>query len=314
MSSKWIVRLVIIAGVGLVIATIFRLLTPSTPTIPASDLITTNTDGTQTNFSNVVYSGPEIEVPPRMEIASVQVQEIPVVDQLIQDFQLQRTSTTFQVWRGPQYSLTYSSQINQYTLSLNQPAPPGSAPLNPGTAQEVAKTFVAQYFGGTNLQLLENNIRYTLEEGDSQVPVSQAQAAVFPFSYSLQGFPVVLGQTNLLPVTVTVNQANQLVKAVFTPANLQLTPRGSKNTLSVETAVENINQGQASITRAFQENFQPIDLASIVSGDMVQGTLQYRMDAQSQLVFPFYVFSGVVINSQNVPINAEISTPAVAIE
>lgn len=314
MPTKWVIRILVFAAIGLLIATVFRLLTPHSPTIPASEVITTNTDGSRTVFSNVSYTGSELNVPPQLDIGAYEANEIPLVSRLTQDYQLQSASTTFKVWRGPEYTLTYSSQIDQYTLSLNQLTETDETKtINPEFAQALATDFVQKYLPEAGVELITDQIVFSIDEDDTAVDPTKAHMAFFPFSYALSGYPVVMGASNLLPVGITVDQNNQLTKVVFTPALLRISPVGKKSTLSLSQAVKNINNGQASITSAFQTEFKEIKLASITEGTLSSATLQYRLDPEHKLVYPFYIFKGTVKNDQNVELEVQISTPAVAI-
>jgi len=281
--------------------------------VPGTATITTNSDGSKTSFANVSYTGPTFTIPSTLSVESYTALSTNSQNQIIQDYKLASGSGTFKVWHGSDFSMVYNSQTGQYTLSANQQPTTLTPGIDSAKVTQTAQAFATKYFGASPLLVITQEISYGIDEQISTITADKALFANLPLSYVIDGYPVTVSANNLYPLIVTVNSANQVTKATFVPAQLQMTSLGKKPTLTVTQALANINKGQAAVTSVFQENFQPIDLTSITSAAMTSVKVQYRVDAASNLIYPFYIFDGTGTNAQNTALNLEISTPAVAI-
>jgi hypothetical protein len=312
--NRWPLYLGIFAIVLLVAAAVIRYLTPPIVNIPETKTLKTNLDGTQTTFQSVKYTGPAFSGPSELPIQRL-TQTIPMTsvrDELVADFNLKNSGAGS--WSSDTYSLSFINQINQYIFVSNTFLEPTQQVINRDQAQIVAQSFIQKYFSQLNLDLVANKIQaMSDQDGSDTTSTNEANATMyqFPFSYTFEGIPLAYGSISSLPVKVVVNINYQPQKVSFFSSLYKFVTLSNKPLISVESAVANINQGKASITSAFQPDFQQIDLSTISSAELTSVELEYKLDNESKLAYPFYHFKGAAKTPQDTLLEVEIVTPAV---
>jgi hypothetical protein len=125
--------------------------------------------------------------------------------------------------------------------------------------------------------------------------------------------PIYIGHEATAPVTVVVNNLLAVHKVRFQTSFFEFAPSELKLPLvSLATALENINtNNEASIISAYDENVGSFTLDQIKSGELKTVILEYRVDLDAGLAYPFYRFAGELTNQDGQVIQAEIITPAV---
>lgn len=295
------------------LATILRMLTPKSQPLPASPFVSVNVDGSSTLFENVTYTGTPLEIPQTAKIASITFLEANAVSQLVANYALVPSVNTTGFWRGPTHTLSLVTQINQYSLTLNEHAHENPPIVNLEAAKGVASDFVKTYFPSSDLKLLESKVSYSSDDHGRQTEPENALYVTLPFSYQIDGYEVNVGAASLKPLSITVNGEGEIQKVAFFPQTSQLEATDVKGTLTISEALKNINFGNASITRAFQEDFQAFNIRAIKSAQLETVTLEYRLDEALRLAYPFYHFYGTATDDQGVRFTIEILTPAIAV-
>jgi hypothetical protein len=146
-----------------------------------------------------------------------------------------------------------------------------------------------------------------------EVVPAQASVVLIPFAPLLDNLPVYYRNVSDWPYMVTINSQDELVRLEFFPLFFTFEPVGQRNLIGVERAIENINRNQGSIISGYQNDLTPLNWQAVTRGTLTQVSLEYRIDNETNLVYPFYRFSGQLINDQEQIIEAEVITPAVTV-
>jgi hypothetical protein len=318
-NRKWIWILLIFTAAGVLLTAIFRFLTPQTPMVPKTEFISTNTSGGSTTFSNIRFTGSFTAALSQLPIASVRPSQTSldyVRDSLIEKFNLQQVVGLSSVWQGELYTLAYNPHTDDFTF-YSRTEPPYEVPLtdvNQGI--ETAQQFVRETF--PNLQLAPNRETTRYLKGDGQEyeesTREEASGLVVDFTYSIEGVPVYFAHERATVITIFMDSQNTVRNVVFQPYFVDFSASSvQSNLISLETALENINsRSEASIIAAYEEvEATGFALDQIVSGELKTATLEYRADLDTGVVYPFYRFTGELINTLGKTIQAEVITPAI---
>lgn len=313
--SKWVTILFIAVCVSLIAAAIFRILTPQNPPIPQTQLITENFNGSRSQFANITFSGSTPVVPNTFSVVTTESQSSPEVlkNTLISSFNLTPSANSPTIFNGPEYYLSVTNS-SAWVLSRNATNPPPNI-VDKESSLQVATQFVNQYL--PNLSFLPQTDMISYYHGDEihfdEDSADDANIIAIPFAQSIDFIP--LYQVNKVKpqIVIWLTSDNQVFKAEFTPPyyNLGVTT-ATLNSIPVEKAVANINNNQASIIQSTQSEFGPVELSQIVSGDLKTVLVEYRLDPDLLIAYPFYRFSGTVKNTNGTQMEVQIITPAVA--
>lgn len=313
MRSKWLIALFVFAGVGVVVATILRFLTPQSQPLPESPYVSLNVDGTTSTFKEVSYTGGEVAIPKTAKVASVTSNSTDILEKIVSTYGLTLREGSSTSWLGSEFSLLYIPSINQYSFTSNAHLENAEKLAIRQIAQPVADAFVSSFFTQTKLQLQENEIRYSKDDHGRAGSPNTAQFITFPYSYQIDNYPVKLGLVNLFPLTITINHENQIQKVDFFAQLYTFEEVDIKPTLTVEQAIKNIQLGKASVIRAVNNEFQKVDIQKIESASLTRGSIEYRVDEALRLSYPFYHFFGSAVDSNGTAFEVEILTPAIAV-
>jgi hypothetical protein len=312
--TNWMTRAFIVVCLVLIASAIFRILTPHSSPIPQTVSTRENYDGSFTSFSGVAYTGSEIEVPRSFEIHAVTpaVSVDQLTSQLVAQLGLSPHPQIAHFYSNDLYTLAKSG-AHDWTLTLNTESDVES--LNVPSAQAAATSFVEQYFPGFTFQPLDADIEYLRNNGSHYDPSTpeQATAVYIPFAQVIDEIPIYQMNSSIAPVGVWVNGSNTVIKVTLTPP-LYTTGESTAQlaSISLEEAVRNINRSQGSIIQSTQDVFGPIELGEIVSANLSVAAVEYRIDPELQIAYPFYRFTGTALNMNNTRMEVQIITPAVA--
>jgi hypothetical protein len=322
----WYHYLIILAAVVLIISSIIRVLTP-TPTITNPNLSQSNYDNTTSIFSGARFVGQPIAIPKELGAYSLTQNKTQdsLLQQIITKYNLKQNPDYPQYWNGQKYSLFHDEERNRFLLSKNQD--PNSVfvqnqnsnetqitPINTERATQEAISFLETNFSLQNLEANGDNIIfgqattqfYEIEEKD-------ADLAIIPISYKLEGFPVLLNKSSNHPFEVTIDSKMEIFKvelAAFYPTFEKI---GRGSTISIESAVQaiNSNSGRASLVYAQSDTIDFFSTERFSSIILNKVRLEYRTDSTSETVLPFYRFVGVGRDKNNKSVELEIITPAI---
>ncbi len=308
----WVSALLLIAVVLLGAGYIFKLLTPTR--IDAQPTINTNYEGGTTKFSGVTFTGQAIALPKKLPTATIEkinTQFTNFEQVIVKNYALSPVSEIPNLWTNDSYSLEKAPSINQYIFTKLSP-PIEKIVTDPVKATVVAKQLVDGLLPNNNLQVLENKITYHLADahGDVVNP-DQAQLVDIPFGYQILGVPVYFDQQVGVPVTVTINSDYEVQRAVFQPFTGDIKAGSEIQTISIEQALKNINESHGTIIASASRTFENPVLSTISSGSLHSVTLEYRFSPSTNIIIPYYSFSGELVDSAGNTFTATIITPAI---
>jgi hypothetical protein len=320
LKSRWLRYLAIGAAVILVISAILRILTPPTKPIPQTKLESTHViKDLRTIFQGVEYVGDDIEVPKTFSIARVTSETLKadaVRDQIISEYNLKKQGTTGNLWAGNTYSFSYDPSSQQYALTSNffpDFSASSAGTLSKEQAVRVATGFIEKYLQSSSKTETKPEL-LQFYSGDADLERSSEQEAswiMVPFSYFIDGYPVLFKNVPALPFSVLIDKDYRVKRFDFFPFFINYTVFQKSKSLSVEQAIKNINNQKASVTSISNQQEGPLDLENIRSGKMRGGYIEYHYDESSKLIYPFYHFVGELTDAANRKYTVDVITPAI---
>jgi hypothetical protein len=305
-----------LAGFLLAASALLRYLTPVSTQVTETEFVTTNLDDTSSQFTNITYTGEQPSFPKELPLAQTVSAEnaiTQVLDRMRQAFSLTTSPRSTNVWDGPEFSLSYVKQLNQYHLDRNTGSvAEGTIELT--AAQPVAEAFMKEFFGEFNLVAIPQAARYYSSQTHfEETSPDQAQMIIIPFAYTVSGYPVFYENASTYPFEVLINAQKTVHKVAFFPQFLSLEETRAASLISIETALANINRNKAAVIAVSQDNVLQTSLETIANGEMHSVSLEYRFDPATKFSYPFYRFAGQAFDKDNQPIEIELITPAIAI-
>ncbi len=319
-KHKWLNYLVIAALVGIVVSAVLQVLTPSSPKIPATDIVTQNVDETSGNFEGVVFTGRKPELPEKLPIFQIKTQssaEQKIIQQLIEEYGLQQHETRETLWASQSYTLSLNQQEQQIILAQ---IPEEGGRAQPGISLEpalsTAQNFVDKVLLEENFQAFSNDVKYL--SGSYHLTSAEPENATLveiPFSHQLDSRPAFTEQQESWPVTVIVNGNGEIIKAVLTTRMYNFEKSFEAQAITIDEALENINEKNlGSLINIFQKQFEPVSLAKISSGKLGEVVVEYRIDEGAQLSYPVYKFTGEFEGAGDNYFRGQLLTPAIPAE
>ncbi|MFZ5376304.1 MAG: hypothetical protein ACOZAN_01385 [Patescibacteria group bacterium] len=218
------------------------------------------------------------------------------------------------IWNGQTHTISTDIQKNQLRLEKNSPSiKKESRKLNEETAIISAREFVNKYFSSSIFIEIKTNIEYFLNSNQMQETTkSSAEIIRIPFSYVLDGIPVFFDKSTGFPILITVHQDYEITKATLTPYLVSFEKIGEQPTISIEQAIGVISSNSDRAAIIFADttdlsNFSISELSSVIFSDV---KLEYRIDDQQKIVYPYYRFSGRATNEKEVEMEIIVITPA----
>lgn len=317
--TRWVLLLIIFAAVGSVGAFVLRLLTPRQLVVPRTDFITTSQTSGSTSFSNIRFTGTAPAIPQNLPFALIQPSQTTldyVRSQLIARYNLSQVTSVDGLWQSETHTLSYDPHGDKY-LFYAKNIPEEGLLESSFQAIEQAQVFVRQTFPNLSFTASREGVMYFdgLDELDLTTP-ENASALEIPFTYTIEGIPLYLGHARTAPISIIMNYQNEMQKVVFQPGFFDFVPaEGRAEVVGLDVALENINnKNEAVVVGAYEEETGVFSLDQIRSGELTAVRLEYRADVESGFAYPFYRFTGTLVNQDGQTINAEIITPAVAVQ
>ena len=324
-NLNWIKLLLIFSAIGIVIGSLFRILTPQehTPTLPETQTALVNPDGTKSEFQNITFEGthlaPEQELGVYQAILSEAKTKTALnaaIERLASHHQLKEiyTDTTSSIHTGELYTLLIdftSNEINFSKDSLETTVIPGLE-----ASLEKAANFLYFVLPETNFRPIPQQVKYYGGELHL-VPLPKQEASIveIPFSVLVDQLPVFYHQEIDAFARVFVDGNGQVQKAVIRPISLEYELATSFTPITIEEALVGINQKNiGSIIRTAADNPTPVSLEEIKNGILKSTNLEYRIDPALNLIYPCYRFEGNFIDKNNQKFEGVLITPAIAIE
>lgn len=297
--------------IALLVAAIFRVLTPVPPEVPQTPLATTNILKSRTTFAQVTYTGPTPDsLPGKLILAQITGADN-LLTPLIKNLRLIKEGSD--TWKNDQYNLAYEADLQFYILD-NQALAFSTVAVHPdlAAATTAATNFLTQQFGVSNYQAIPAHTQFLSSAGHfDPVPESEATAVKLVFAPHLGGVPIVISNSSVMPIELFIDGNNQVRKVFFFEQIPQYQPLPEVEVFDVPTAITQINQGQAAIIAFSQQKLLQVSLKQITSAQLTKVFLEYRSDPNSRLLVPYYRFVGTAVNDLEDTLDIELITPAV---
>ena len=323
MNKKLLIIGLVLVEVALIAAAIFRILTPPQVEIPKSIFNTSNFDNSSTTFSEVRFVGTALQPPATLDVARVTQtlsHEI-IINQLTTKFNLLEQASPQALWKNDAgYSLRHNSYNNLYRFFYpTNSTTPTATSLNEEQLQTAAREILSETLGIDTSSLIVQieKIEYLERAAETYdtVPFEKADQAVIPFIYALDGLPIQFDKLVDPTFDVGIRKDGKPQFVFFYPQFISFETISEKNTISVSNAVENLNKNIGSIIYfRYQDESKigALDLSTAKNVVLKSVILEYRVDPQNNLIYPFYSFSGTGTDNNNNQLELVVITPAVA--
>lgn len=299
-------------------AVVIRILLPPEPSVPLSTLSSTNSDGSTTTFGSVTLTAQLFSMPNSLPIYEVTLSDtVSTTNTLVQSLNLTAAQTPG-VWESETYLLVQDQYSKQLTLLLKNQLETTA----PTTTSEAATTVAQQFISELGLNnyiplpalVKEQPFEAEQEYGSSGLANATSETIfAVPFSVDVSGYPLYLNASRNVPLKVMVEKSGAVNTVLFEPNIPIMKQLGLKTLLSPQEAVEGLTQGRGSIITASSEsNVTELSLASITQLNLSEVILEYRVDSELQLAYPFFRFSGSATQADR-QLHIELLTPAVAL-
>lgn len=323
-KRRWLIYFAIFLALLLIISAILSALTPDQPKIPPSELNSTAEQKPETIYQQISYEGGYPEFPSVLPIAQARVADIKteLINQFMNRFNLKVNEPNI-LWVSDEASLNAVGEFLIFTNYNTRGSTGESKTLSATEGIEVAYKFLQNYLPQYNVVPIRQEVlltqnraieyRRNLSESTENQPES-AEMAIIPFSYSLANYPIYYQDDRLPFVEIIVTADSGVTKATFQTRGLKYETTTEIPLISIDQAVANIQQNNQATIITYETNYaQELNLATIQTGILNAVQLEYRVDEENQLIYPFYRFEGEFINQDGLELTGQLITPAVEI-
>ncbi|KUK79873.1 MAG: hypothetical protein XD95_0049 [Microgenomates bacterium 39_7] len=334
-KQPWIKYFIIFIFTVIVIAAIIRVITPQTDELllPPSDVQKKNLDQSVSIYNNIEFVGSTSSINLSQEVGIYSNELAGSEDSL--DELITTIVTLFDLTRDPElpdkefyvgdsYTLSRSTLRDELMLSrstspevfIEQISNPPPGGIDTQQAISRAAQFVNSIFGEHQYIPQSDNVVY-LEGILEPNPSTEREAhyAEISFAQQIDSLPVILDQELSTPIMVMVSNNYLIQKAVFRIKEFSPQKIAEVNLLSIEEAVDRLNQDSVgSIIGIAQEEPELLSLSQINGGILESAELEYRYDSELKLIYPFYRFTGTLIDDLGQSFQAEIIAPAIKVQ
>lgn len=297
------------------IGVVFFILTPEQPDTPLNQ----NYDGTKTKFSSVSYTGNELKPPKEFSLYSSKgyIEPNLLKNDVVNKFAAIVDEDDPGTWRSDSVMIAQINDPLRLSIAYDEQPTSDSADFFQATSQQsaqaIANNWVQTNLPGHNLTLVQNEIVYFA--GDLELEESTPSLATytqFSFAQTIEGFPLRTNNIDGYPLIILVSNNQQQVKKVtYYPLLLEFEYQTTAPSISVETAVKNINADKdTKIIYAKQRNDDVFSLSQLSQGRLSNAYIEYRVTTDNQII-PFYRFSGSFFDPSRTQISAEVVVPAI---
>lgn len=319
----------------LVFSTLLRLLTPADQSLdnlptaqePLPALEVPRIIQQDPELVQIEYIGEQIDVPTTLPIYQNQADSTNlelIIQPIVERLQLKPIANQNNSWRSADeaYTLYYSPSLGNFYLNnftpniIDQNTRGDFAGISEQeVAREVQKTL--QNMGvDVSSSTYQTNVRFLSGDPEPQ-PVTRENAilARTTFSPIINSYPVFYNnQTGSSSWTLT-NSQHELVKLFITPTFIAPTPTVQAKLLSIDEAVEQLNQDNYTTINAYKTtgNNSVEDIENLANTQLDTVQIEYRLLSDKVTLYPYYRFSGKSSASYDDPIYyVELITPAIA--
>lgn len=308
--------LLLFTVIALLISAFLALITPKKEKVAQTDFVTNNYDSTQSTFKKISFSGSEITLPEKMKIYKVAATlnlSDELAQKIINKYQLEETELAENYWFKDEYVLRKNTDENRYSFDLKTEENQNQVNIVSAEAIQACLNFYLKYNPELSLVAQEEDLIYLQGDVEKyQAEKDTASVLYIPLTYELDGYPVFYQNENNHPFLCRVNNNYEVERVVFKDSFYSFEPATEVDSVDLNQAIKNIQNGKASIINAESKVVEVIDLNWINEADLYSVKIEYRYDSELKIAYPFYKFQGRLTNSAGINIDAEIITPAVA--
>lgn len=317
MNKKWLIRLGLVAAVALILAAIFRILTPTSTVLTQTEFVQKNLDGSSTVFVDVTFTGQKPTFPSSLPLARITTSEESIdviLETLLSKYQLEENPDAPNVWESQNNTMLVRDLYSEkYTLFFPQ-LPSELEEISQDQLIDTTSSFLNQTFG-ISLTPLVDQIQYLAPESETTLvseTTTDERVLSVPYSSTIEGIPVYFEKNVNPSFTVNITTSGEILALLFYPDLTVPDIVGHDNIIPVDEAVNNIKQNKAAVISSyFKESVGEIDLTTLSSVDLKLVTLEYRQDPDNNLIYPFYRFAGSAIDPEQKKIDISVITPAI---
>lgn len=305
-------------GVILLVAAIFRILSNrvNSKLTVSKEITTSNYDKTTSSFKKVSYSGQPLTLPEKLTVwkqNQINFSADTLAGQIISMNNLVANETNPNYWTNEQIQLAKSNYEHNYTFVEILSDVQNDVRIIKDRAIATCLDFYKKYNINLELVVQDHAIAYYgNQEEPTRVDEKDAFVAAIPLTYELSGYPVFHRNESEYPFTCKIDNNYNLNRVVFKDFFAVFEPNIDLSPITIDQAINNIKNSNASIVDARSQIVDIIDLNWIESADLQSVSIEYRYDDALKMAYPFYKFSGQLTNSAGINMQAEIITPAVA--
>lgn len=317
----WYYVLLFFAITGVLVTAVLRILTPPIAEVPATEFLQRSVGNTAITYRNLKYEGAEFAPPASLPVAQLQPSSDTtdsLLQSIIDEYNLIPHPRAKNLWQRDNLSLSYNPQSQQASLTFGVlPFPEEttfSSPFPQDQAAAKAESLLQDKFSflsGVTLyaeyiSLLEGG--YDLHAAEDPL---HANTISLPYGWSIESIPVFIGTSQVFPAEVMVNRELQVNRVLFNPTRLSYTLTPNQPTISVQEAIDQLNNTQTGILLSFHTKTGEIKSFTEISGGTLHTVnLEYRLDPNTNLIYPFYRFTGDITTPTGTSI-VDIATPAI---
>lgn len=301
--------------VALLIAAILRVITPQEGRVVSSEFVVKNYDGTQSSFKKVKFSGISVVLPEYLNVYGA-INNSGLADQLamtlVNEYQMIADLEIPNYWVGEEFALAKNNYEQNYVFNGSYEESQSDLPIILNEAIAVCRNFYSKYNILVPLVVREDDVLY-FNSADEHGAVSPKEATYLhiPMTYELDGYPVFYQNKNNYPFFCRVDNLYELKKVVFKDFFQEFQQVKQLKPISIDQAVKNIENGNASIISAQSQITPIVDLDWIEEADLYKVEIDYRYDEKLKIAYPFYKFGAKLTNSSGINIDAIVITPAI---
>lgn len=312
---------------------IFSALTPADKnTIPETKLVTTNFDGSTSKLGSVIYSGKKIEVPSKLMVAQFRVDPTAaeqISQYLTSEYGLDPIPQSENILIKNQYSLfrdqkkeefIFAVDVSQQTTTnaslsaqLDLADYQSKQIINQDRAFESAQLYIQKLLPSFSYRPIPSSAHYYSADKTHLDETQQTQADVVEFELApfIGEYPVLFEHREYAPMKIMLDSSYRVIRLIYQFALFSTALSKEIDSISLETAIENLNNGRGSIVSAYQDAAEPLNLEVVKDVDLTQVQIEYRVDQSSGLVLPVYFFTGTAKNNAGDTMRIQLFTPAV---
>ncbi|MCA9369942.1 MAG: hypothetical protein H6774_02030 [Pseudomonadales bacterium] len=313
---NWLKAIVLFVFFALVASSIFQSLTTQRQSVVRVSEGQVNYLGETTTFEDIVFVGTtsSLETTGSIYSTSLTNQGEQIAQRLIERYALLPSPHLDDLWVNGESSLSYDALSQEFLfipgLSTSENT---QGVFNTAAAIQEAQQFLTNDLQIQNITPLQEGIIY-FDSGYEFNKTSELKATIaqIPFAQTtVENNPVFQNTAYTPPYIVVIDKDNTLLKVVFSPYMFSARAEQEADLISVNTAIENINNNQGILIQTEHNPFEYTPLDSINSGSLDQASVEYRLDTDQSLIYPFYRFTGTLTNNQGQSFEGTIITPAV---